>query len=113
MSEELARRDDDLPERQPRREIVFNPEQTEEVINDIETMLNLIKGYQRMLQMLYSPDPQVVTARRILNKYHMEALKTHPMYKILLDGRDITDFPDSLPGSAVEDFLELDEGDDD
>jgi hypothetical protein len=111
MSEELEKREGGLLERQ---QISLSPVQTEEIINDFEAALNLIQQYQRVLGMLDSPDPNTVPARRLLNKYNMVATETSKRYRIFLDGRDITDFPDSLPATAVEeDQPEWESGNDD
>lgn len=74
----------------------------EAITNDFQEALNLIQLYQRALKILQSPDPNNVQARVLLNKYNLESLTPHAAFKILLDDRDITTHPDSLPGSAID-----------
>lgn len=72
------------------------------LISDMEEALNLLVGYQEILKRLLSPDPQTMATRLLLNRYKMAAVEPTKMYQILLDGRDITTHPDSIPGTAVE-----------
>lgn len=102
MSEELVPSPGTEVERPPRQQVVFSPEQTEEVINDLEQMLNLIQDYQRIIKMIFAPDPHTVETRILLSKYKMGAIESHPAFRVFLDGRDITDYPDSLPATAEE-----------
>lgn len=102
MSEDLVPSPGTGVEKPPRQQVVFSPEQTEEVINDLEQMLNLIQDYQRIIKMLFAPDPHTVETRILLSKYKMGAIESHPAFRVFLDGRDITDYPDSIPATAEE-----------
>jgi hypothetical protein len=96
-------------------ETIARGEAVKEIImNDFQRALELIQEYQRALDILCSPDPNTVEARKLLNKYNMESLKSADGFKVFLDGRDITDFPDSLPGSVEDDddTLQIESGDD-
>lgn len=69
------------------------------IIPDLEQAINLIRDYQRMLDMLGSNDPNLVEAHKLMNKYGM-AQERVQLYRILVDGIDITEHPDSIEGST-------------
>lgn len=74
------------------------------ILNDLETALNLIRHYQRILEIIGGvPDPRVVEARNLLTKYGMPQgyTKDQP-YAIMSGGIDISTYPDSIPGSEAE-----------
>ena len=84
----------------------------EQIINDLQTALELIQSYQRTLKILSSPDPDTVKARKLLHKYKMISEESSPNYKIYLDGRDITNHPDSIEASSTEEEqLQIEAGD--
>lgn len=70
---------------------------------DLEIALNLIRDYQRTLKSLHCPDKNYVTARNLLTKYGMSVGATPTEeFRVYCDGMDITEHPDSIPGSAAE-----------
>lgn len=73
-----------------------------EFVNDFEEALNLLQQYQRSLRILNSPDPSSYAANKLLKKYRRNPEKVSEFFRIIVDGIDITEHPDSIPGTAVE-----------
>jgi hypothetical protein len=71
------------------------------ILSDLEAALNMIRQYQRYLDMLVANDPQLVASRRLLTKYGMATGHNKPQpFRIYDEGRDITEHPDSIEGSV-------------
>lgn len=75
---------------------------------DLKTALELIRQYQSHLNRLCGPDPSAVEANKLMRKYDMPLADLRQLpFRIYVDGIDITEHPDSIPGSvAVQDELE-------
>ncbi len=108
MSGELQKRQDDTIEiTRHQAEVVV--QQAAEIKNDLEFAIALIKKYQRNLSMLGAPDPDIVEARRFIQK-HGEVYEGWSVFQIFADGVDITDHPDSILSDAEHlAILELEE----
>lgn len=72
----------------------------EGVIDDFEAALNFLVKYQEIVYRLNSPDPQYEQVSRLLRKYQFVPHPRRENYAILLDGREISDHTDSIPGDA-------------
>lgn len=77
------------------------------ILNDLQAALNLIRSYQRSLDTLLANDPHLVEARALLHKYKMSTghYKDQPN-RIMVDGHDITEHPDSTPGEVWEEGID-------
>lgn len=76
-----------------------------ELVADLETALNLVRRYQEILVELNAPDPGLVAARLLLTKYKMSYTPPGNTARVYADGTDITEHPDSVPGSVAENEL--------
>lgn len=84
----------------------------DELAADLETALNACKQYQRYAALNERPDPSFVAVRQLLTKYKMDYVPATKTARVYVDGNDITEHPDSIQGSIVEDFfLSLEEAD--
>lgn len=79
--------------------------QREGVVNDFEQALNLLVKYQEIVDRLNAPDPQYEPVSRLLRKYQFVPHERRSNYRLYLDGREISDHTDSIPGSTEEDEL--------
>lgn len=83
--------------------IPSNSEVQQKILDDFERALQLIIEYRRALNMLQAPDPFFSEVKRLLRRYKMDTGDSMPTgYKIMADGVDITEHPDSVLGDVVE-----------
>lgn len=73
----------------------------EDILKDLQHALKLVQKYQRNLSMLGAPDPEIVDARNLLRKYGMAYQGWVDAFRVLVDGVDITEHPDSIPGTVA------------
>jgi len=77
----------------------------------LKTAIELIRQYQRHLNLMAGPDPSALEANKLMRKYNMSLADLRQLpFRIIVDGVDITEHPDSIPGSVVEPD-ELESGD--
>ena len=82
-----------------------------EMALDLKTAIELIRQYQRHLNLMAGPDPSALEANKLMRKYNMSLADLRQLpFRIIVDGVDITEHPDSIPGSVVEPD-ELESGD--
>jgi hypothetical protein len=74
----------------------------DELVQDLEDALNLVRRYQAGFVDVGMPDPGLVKARLLLTKYHMEYTPPAGPGRVYADGVDITEHPDSIPGEAFD-----------
>lgn len=83
------------------------------VVSDLQLALALIQKYQRALNMVGCPDPEILTANQLLRDHGLAVEKIEHAFRVYTDGIDITEHADSLEGSATEivDVKEIESGD--
>lgn len=78
---------------------------------DLKRAMELIRQYQRHLNLMAGPDPSALEANKLMRKYGMPLADLRQLpFRVIVDGIDITEHPDSIPATVVE-AEELESGD--
>jgi hypothetical protein len=87
-------------------------EAANQVVADLQLALALIQKYQRALNMVGCPDPEILTANQLLRDHGIPVQTITHFFRVYTDGIDITEHADSLEGDAVEiEVKEIEAGD--
>lgn len=93
------------PVETPAKAVMEHPE-VREYVNDFQEALNLIQEYQRALNIMAAPDPNIVKANALLRKYRLAPEKITHAFRVIVDGIDITEHPDSIEATGEEVVVE-------